>query len=142
MVFAAIGFYLWKRDLQERKIRKLSLTIKPDSKKMIQLVVEPLEEARWALKEGKSQLFYNEINKAIWKKISEKIFIPSTELNKHNAVLRLQQKGLPSELLQYLEDVLYECEIALYTPVHTYSDMQQTFKKTEGLLTALDRELG
>lgn len=124
-----------------KKIGQSAQAVKPAFvENTAKTIPEPLEEARWALEGGKSQLFYNEVNKAIWKKLSQKLSIPSTELNKYNAVSRLKQKGLNSNHIHQLESVLNECEIALYTPVHTHTDMQQTFSKAEGLITALDQE--
>lgn len=142
LVFAGIGLYLWKKNRKDMKGAESALPVKTDfAVKTIESDLEPLEEARWALKEGNSNLFYTELNKAIWKKISEKIYIPSTELNKYNAVLRLRQEGLNNTLIHHLESVLNECEIALYTPVHSASDMQQTFIKAKALIKALDEEL-
>ena len=98
---------------------------------------ELLEKARLALTEERSQDFYGEVNKAVWRKISETMKIPSTELNKFNVVSQLRGKGIHGEVLNQLEAVLHECEIALYTPVHSTSDMQHTLGKAEEVIKAL-----
>jgi len=141
--FAGIGFYMWKRNRQQVKIRQSVLSAKPTlTEEPVNSYVDPLEKARWALKEEKGQLFYNEVNRAVWKKLSEKISIPATSLNKYNAIFQLQQKGFGTELIHQLEAVLHDCEMALYTPVHDYTDMQEMFGKADAVITALDREQG
>lgn len=98
---------------------------------------EPLLNARLALAEGRSQEFYGEVNKAVWKKIAASLQIPATELNKFNVVSQLRVKGINEEVLLQLENVLNDCEIALYTPVHSASDMQHTLTKADVVIGAL-----
>lgn len=98
---------------------------------------EPLLNARLALAEGRSQEFYGEVNKAVWKKIAASLQIPATELNKFNVVSQLRVKGINEEVLHQLENVLNNCEIALYTPVHSASDMQLTLTKADVVIGAL-----
>ncbi|MBE7171388.1 MAG: protein BatD [Williamsia sp.] len=98
---------------------------------------EPLQNARLALAEGRSQEFYGEVNKAVWKKLSATLQIPSTELNKFNVVSQLRTKGVNAEVVSQLEHVLNDCEIALYTPVHSASDMQQTLTRADAVIGAL-----
>ena len=96
-----------------------------------------LQGARLALEEGRSQDFYGEVNKAVWKKISDSMQIPATELNKVNVATQLKSKGVDDTAVARLSALLNECEIALYTPVHSASDMQQTLVKAESVIEAL-----
>ncbi len=97
----------------------------------------PLEKARLALNETRSQDFYGEVNKAVWKKISDTTQIPATELNKVNVASQLRSKGIPEEVIAQLGTLLNECEIALYTPVHSTADMQHTLDKAADVIAQL-----
>lgn len=98
---------------------------------------EPLLNARLALAEGRNQEFYGEVNKAIWKKLAATLQIPSTELNKSNVVFQLRVKGVNAEVVSQLEYVLNDCELALYTPVYSASDMQQTLVRADSVIRGL-----
>ena len=98
---------------------------------------EPLQMARLAFAEGRSQEFYGEVNKAVWRRIAASLQIPATELNKFNVVSQLRIKGVNEEVLTQLQGLLNDCEIALYTPVHSASDMQHTLTKADVVIGAL-----
>ncbi len=99
---------------------------------------DPLYDARLALNSGRSQQFYSEVNKAVWKRLSELLLIPSAALNKYNVVAQLQHKSVEASVIQQLQSVLGECEIALYTPEHTATDMHHTLLNAEEVMKALD----
>ena len=99
--------------------------------------IEPLQKARLALQEGRSQEFYGELNKAVWNKIAQRMQLPATELSKLNVVTQLRGKGVNGEVLSQLEAVLNACEIALYTPVHSMTGMQLTLENAEELIRVL-----
>ena len=101
-------------------------------KKEISLT-DPFEAARYALNAVNSQLFYKETGKAVWHSLSEKFSLTSSQLNKPVVVRLLQQANAPAETIQLLETVLNDCELALYTPVHTENDMRITLEKAEKL---------
>ena len=131
--------YQWSKRRQKKKnAAKANIQHAPSlAEELARAESDPFEGAKWALRQERSQQFYNEINTAIWKKLSEKIKIPATELNKFNVVTKLQNQGTDTDTIYQLQALLNECEIALYTPVHTTTDMQYTLKKAESLISNL-----
>lgn len=99
------------------------------------------EAARYALSAVNSQLFYKETGKAVWNMLSEKFNLTSSQLNKPVVLRLLQQANTPATTIQLLEKVLNDCELALYTPVHTENDMRQTMEKAEKLEQELQAQL-
>ena len=141
-LFAALGMYHWKKNQQDRKVKSLaSSSSRKATEAITKVIAEPLKEARRALLAGKSQQFYKEVNHAVWRTLSEKLNIPAVELNKSNAVFRLRSKGADKEMIFKLESVLNECEISLYTPVHSLTDMEETLTKAEAVIILLDKSL-
>lgn len=91
------------------------------------------EAARFALAAVNSQLFYKETGKAIWNILAEKLNLTSSQLNKPVVLRLLQQANTSPTTIQLLETVLNDCELALYTPVHTENDMRLTLERAERL---------
>jgi hypothetical protein len=134
----ALGIYQW------RKSRRPRIKLPPEVVKSPVILQEPdqtdkdpLEGARWKLQQGHSQDFYNEVNRSVWKTIAGKIQVPATELNKFNITTQLQSKGADSGLIYRLQSLLSECEIALYTPLHTATDMEQTLQKATSIINEI-----
>ncbi len=101
-------------------------------------ISDPLEQAKNALEAGNSQLFYNETGKACWHMLAQKLQLPSSQLNKSSVMTLLRKKEVPPAIIKELESVLQECEMALYTPVHSENDMRQTLDKTAAILQSLE----
>ncbi|HTL10731.1 MAG TPA: BatD family protein [Chitinophagaceae bacterium] len=99
--------------------------------------VDLFEAARMALAAVNSQLFYKEIGKAVWHLLATKFSLPSSQLNKPVVVRLLQQSNAPAATIQLLETVLNDCELALYTPVHTENELRETLDKAVQLEQAL-----
>lgn len=97
----------------------------------------PLQEARQMLDAGDSKGFYGEVNRALWKAISNKLDLPGSELNKHNALLQLRLRGWDDTALLQLENLLGECEMNLYTPAYDRWNMQQLLGQAEWVLERL-----
>lgn len=137
---AGLGIYQWKKG--RKKVIKPAppVVIQTNSvleKETARMFRDPLEGARWQLHQGNSQEFYNEINRSIWNILSEKIKMPSTELNKFNIIAQLQHRGADSGMIFRLQSLFNECEIALYTPVHSATDMENSLQKAEAVIKDL-----
>lgn len=100
--------------------------------------VDIFQGARHALGEKNGPLFYKEIGNIIWNKLAQKLSITSSQLNKPAVIALLRQKKVPATVIQQLELVLLDGEMALYTPVHSEYDMKSTLDKAEILLKELE----
>ena len=68
------------------------------------------------MKAGDSDKFYEEMLRAIWGYLSDKLAMPVSQLSRQNIVATLEDKGYPESATQALIEVLDECEMARYTP--------------------------
>jgi hypothetical protein len=75
-----------------------------------------LQEASNCLKTGAIDKFYEEILKAIWGYLSDKLNIPVSELTRINAYESLKEKGVHDELINSLSAILDKCEYARFAP--------------------------
>jgi hypothetical protein len=98
---------------------------------------DPLLEARQYFDRGDYKAFYREVNRAVWKSISKKLELPSSELNKQNCIRQLQLRGWDTASILSLENMLNECELNLYTPAYDTYNMQQLLRQAEWMLDRL-----
>lgn len=103
------------------------------------LVDETLFKAQWALERGKPQLFYHELEQAIWQIIAIKYSLPPSALNKYNALQLLRQTNLSPEVISYFSTVLDELEWALYTPDQSAHDMENLLRKSREILESIEK---
>ncbi len=75
-----------------------------------------LKTANEFMKSGDSDRFYEEMLKALWGYLSDKLSIPVSQLSRQNIVTTLADKGYPESITGELVSVLDECEMARYTP--------------------------
>ena len=136
LILFVAGIAVWKRN-RNIKFAKKNTPPPVQTEKTIESA-DPFKAAKIALSATNSQLFYKETGKAIWHILSEKLQITSSHLNKPEVTRMLQQRGVSSETIQELESVLLDCEMALYTPVHTETDMKLKLEKAERLAVELN----
>lgn len=86
------------------------------NRKAAKVAVKRLREASACIKRGESDRFYEEILKALWGYLSDKLNIPVSELTRTNAVTTLQDKGASEEKIREMTDILDKCEYARYAP--------------------------
>lgn len=135
--FAGVGIQHERRKRRKKRRRQSVAPSVPVNTEPQKVISEPLKEARLALQDGRSQQFYSAISKDIWATLSDKLTIASTDMNKSHAVQQLKSKGADSAMIDEINMVLQECEVALYTPEHTEANMQQTLVKAEKVISYL-----
>lgn len=101
------------------------------------LQIDPLSDVKIRLENGDYKGFYRELNRVVWKAVSDKLNLPASELNKHNIVRKLEEKGWDATTTLSLEHLLSECEMNLYTPDYDTYNMQQLLGQAESLLRIL-----
>jgi hypothetical protein len=100
-----------------------------------------LAHAGALLQKDDARGFYDEISKAIWLYLSDKLNIPISALGKDSALQALSHRGIPTPVQQQIEKVLEECELALYASSGNNHQMQQTFSEAACIITSLERTL-
>lgn len=100
--------------------------------------VDPLRESRELMQAGDFSKFYGSINRAIWKSVSDKLQLPASELNKLNIASGLRAKAWTDEDIIQLNNILNECEMKLYTPEYSTSDMHRMLGSAEYVISKLN----
>ncbi|MCD8318621.1 MAG: BatD family protein [Paraprevotella sp.] len=95
------------------------------NKKANKAAAKRLIQAAILLKANKPEDFYDEVLKALWGYVGDKLNISVAELNKDNVSEKLQAKGTDMTVIQSLIDTMNDCEFARYAP----GDPSQTMDK-------------
>jgi len=128
--------------LNRRKSDREANTALWKNKKANKVAWKRLSTARKLLpKKEAHTAFYEEISKAVWLYLSDKLNIPIAKLSKDNITGQLRTKGVDDKQVVQLHELLSECEMALYSPGggrqqrnHTLNTAFEVIGTLEGVL--------
>jgi len=100
-----------------------------------------LKVALQMLEQNKNAQFFEEIHKAIWGYVSDKLNIPLASLNLDNACEKLTEQGIDTEKIATFRSIVETCEYARFAPMAEHSQMTDVFEKTFSLIEDLEDKL-
>ena len=100
-----------------------------------------LKKAAKAMKENNKDKFYEEITKAVFGYISDKLNIPNAELSKENIRETLEKHNVNEEIMNELIDIIDTCEFERYAPSSKENWLQEIYKTTETLINKIERKI-
>lgn len=98
-----------------------------------------LKAAAAALKANDKDHFYEEIERAAWTYLSDRLSIPTAELNKDNIAALLHEKRVSEDLINEVKNVLTTAEFARYAPSTDHA-MDDLYTATTNLINNLENE--
>ncbi|MDD2797026.1 MAG: BatD family protein [Bacteroidales bacterium] len=100
------------------------------TKKANKVATKRLKQANKYLQSKNQDAFYDEMLKAVWGYLSDKLSIPVSELTKDNIAMELAKYGVSEELVNQFREILDTCEFARYAPAQSSDAMHQTYDRT------------
>ena len=134
-VFLLIGFMFRKRDYSESDLVFMR------RKKANKIALRRMATAKKLLQQKNEQGFYNEVIRALWAYLSDKLYIPQSELSKENIADKLRIKEVAEEKIEALKTTLDTCEQSLFSPVGKENAMQTTYSKAIELIIYFEEQL-
>lgn len=132
--FAFIALAVWRR--REDELSKDVVKLK--NRRANKIALKRLTTAQKLLQQNKSQQFYEEISKAIWLYLSDKLNIPLANLSRETAGDALQHKDISGSLQLEVEQIIEECEMALYMPSGGSMKMANTYQQAVAVISKLE----
>ncbi len=136
-LLAFIGLVVWKR--RDEELSKDTVLLR--SKRANKVALQRLVTAKAYLQQNEKTHFYEEISKATWLYLSDKLNIPLSALSRDTAAVAMSTRNVPDAVQKHLEDVIWECETALYASggsqkmayiydeaIKVVSDLEDVFK--------------
>ncbi len=121
-----------------KRAMNLNDVIAMKSKKANKVATKRLRKARGYMNQGKHDAFYDEVLRALWGYVSDKLAMPSEQLSRENISETLAQRGTPEEVINSFIAAIDECEYARYAPGDPKGNMQHTYQTATEAITNID----
>ena len=108
-------------------------------KKANKVAQRRLKVAEQLLQQNKKEAFFEEIERAAWTYLSDRLSIPTAQLNKENIAQILTEKAVPDATIKQMLHVLSTAEFARYAPTSD-SAMQELYEDTIKIINQLESE--
>ena len=122
-----------------KQIREAADINKMRYKRANKVAQKRLKAAAAALKANNKDAFYAAIEQAAWTYLSDRLSIPTADLNKDNITSLLAQKGVNETLIAEVKNVLSTAEFARYAPSTDHA-MDDLYTATTNLINNLEEE--
>ena len=133
-MLAFVGLLVWRK--REEEFSKD--TIKLRNRRANKVALRRLSTANKFLQKNEKTAFYEEISKAVWLYLSDKLTIPLSSLSKEKAHEILFLKNVDGQLLSRIDNVMNDCEVALYAPNYGIQQMQRTYSESVDIISKLE----
>ena len=108
-------------------------------KKANKVAQRRLKVAEQLLQQNKKEAFFEEIERAAWTYLSDRLSIPTAQLNKENISQILTEKAVPEATIKQMLHVLSTAEFARYAPTSD-SAMHELYEDTIKIINQLESE--
>lgn len=100
------------------------------NRKANKVALRRLKQAAIYLKARNEAQFYEEVLRALWGYLSDKLTMPLSELSRDNIQAQLARCGVADELIIRFTQILDRCEFARYAPSQAGDTMEQLYQDT------------
>lgn len=105
------------------------------------LAKKRLSVAEKHLAQNNRKLFYDEVSRALWGYLGDKLSIDQSQLSTDNVEEKLLTKSVKTETITRLKNLINSCELALYSPSGTGDEMKINYNTAVSLITDLEDEI-
>lgn len=111
------------------------------TKKANKVAAKRMKQAGKLLADNKKDLFYDEVLKALWGYISDKLNIPVSQLSKDNVEEKLKARGVDDELIREFLEALNECEFARFAPGDENKAMDKVYTSSLNVMSKMENSI-
>lgn len=132
-----IALYVVMRE----KIRQNANLVLVKNKRANKVSRKRLKTAAQFLKQNNKAQFYNEILKALWGYLSDKLSIPVSDLSRDTANGHLQKHHISQELISKVMQLIENCEFAHFAPSSEAFQMDKIYNDASDIIGELENKL-
>lgn len=149
--FGTVGYYLWyiipfvlfvglvvffrKQAAENANVAKVK------TKKANKVATKRMKLAGKLLAENRKNEFYDEVLKALWGYISDKLSIPVSQLSKDNIEAELAKYGVADDVIKDFINALNECEFARYAPRDENEAMDKVYTTSVEAISKMENSI-
>jgi hypothetical protein len=131
-----VFFVIYRKQVKENANIALVRTRKAN-----RTAVRRLKKAEKLLKENKKEEFYDEVLRALWGYLSDKLNISQAQLTKDNVETELSKYGVGEGLANDFMEILHTCEFARYAPAQGSDAMDSLFEQTVNAIGKMENTI-
>lgn len=124
-----------------KQIRLNADEVRVKNKRANKMAQKRLRVAQRYMKEQRKDLFYDEVLRALWSYLSDKLAIPTSHLTRDNVSVELERHAVDADLIAHVLHVIELCEYARYAPVMGDNPMGELYAETVQLISDLDGKI-
>lgn len=136
MLLFVVVFVIYRKQISEN-----SNIAKVRTKKANKIAVKRMKEAGNLLKANKKDAFYDEVLKALWGYVSDKLNIPVSQLSKDNVEEALIAKNVDNELIKTFIKALNDCEFARFAPGDPAQAMDNLYQDAINVISKMENSI-
>lgn len=136
MLLFVVVFVIYRKQISEN-----SNIAKVRTKKANKIAVKRMKEAGNLLKANKKDAFYDEVLKALWGYVSDKLNIPVSQLSKDNVEEALIAKNVDNELIKAFIKALNDCEFARFAPGDPAQAMDNLYQDAINVISKMENSI-
>ena len=130
-VFAALLVIFRHRAIENANI------VKQRAGRANKVAVKRLKKANKLMKSGQEGAFYDEVMRALWGYVGDKLNMPVEQLSRDNISQQLANHQVSDEIVQQFISALDECEFARYAPGDATGNMNKVYDTALSALTQI-----
>lgn len=150
-LFGSLAYYLWyiipfclfivfviiyrKQAIENANVAKVR------TKKANKVATKRMKLAGKLLAENKKDQFYDEVMRALWGYISDKLNIPVSKLSKDNIEYELNKYGVQADLIKEFIEALNQCEFARYAPGDENAAMDNVYSSAIDVMSKMENSI-
>lgn len=135
LLFVVFAVIYRQKALENANVAKVK------TKKANKVATRRMKLAGKLLAENKKNEFYDEVLKALWGYISDKLSIPVSQLSKDNIEAELTNYGVQEALIAEFIGVLNECEYARYAPGNENEAMDKVYSASVEVISKMENNI-
>lgn len=135
LLFVVFAVIYRQKALENANVAKVKI------KKANKVATRRMKLAGKLLAENKKNEFYDEVLKALWGYISDKLSIPVSQLSKDNIEAELTNYGVQEALIAEFIGVLNECEYARYAPGNENEAMDKVYSASVEVISKMENSI-
>jgi hypothetical protein len=130
LIFISLFIVFRQRAIDNANVTKMR------GKKANKVATKRLKKAALLMAENKPSEFYDEVLRALWGYVGDKMNIPVEQLSHDNISQRLSERQVDAEVISQFIEALDECEFERYAPGDPKGNMEKVYEKA---MTAIEK---
>ncbi len=135
VVFGLLLYMFRKTAIDHADVAKMR------GKRANKIATKRLKKASRLMALGSSDDFYDEVLRALWGYVSDKLNMPVEQLSRDNISERLSSHGVDEVTVGNFIDALDECEFERYAPGDAKGNMNKTFDKAMDAIMTIENAM-